>query len=89
MRTTLVLDDQVYAEVRMLAAASHRSVSSVVEDALRRLLATRAAEALPVATELPTFSGRLRRGVSLDDGAALLDAMDRWDREQGDAGAAV
>jgi hypothetical protein len=89
MRTTLVLDDQLYSDVRMLAAASHRSVSSVVEDALRRLLAQRAAEALTVATELPTFSGRLRRGVSLDDGSALLDAMDRWDREQGDTRAAV
>ncbi|MGF1646163.1 MAG: type II toxin-antitoxin system VapB family antitoxin [Kineosporiaceae bacterium] len=89
MRTTLVLDDQLYADVRMLAAASHRSVSSVVEDALRRLLAERAAGARRVDVDLPTFSGRLRRGVSLDDGAALLDAMDRWDREQGDTRAAV
>lgn len=42
MRTTVTLDDRLLAEVRVLAAAEHRTVSSVLEDALREMLARHA-----------------------------------------------
>lgn len=39
MRTTLSIDDHLLAEVKLIAARSNRTIGSVVEDALRRMLA--------------------------------------------------
>jgi hypothetical protein len=79
MRTTLNLDDQLLIEAKQIAARTHRTLTSVIEDALRESLARRrqAAEQPPV--RLPTFEGRLQPGVNLDDSASLLDLMDQED----------
>jgi Arc/MetJ family transcription regulator len=39
-RTTFRLDEELLAEAKALAARQHRSLNSVMEDALRRMLAT-------------------------------------------------
>jgi len=77
MRTTVRLDAQLLREVRKLAAESGRTLTAVIEDALRQSLERsrkkRSSERLP----MPTFGGHgLRPGVNLDNSAELLDLME-------------
>lgn len=78
MRTTIRIDDDLYREVKAMAAQQGRTVGEVIEDAIRAHRAQqRAADELP---ELPVFSGTgTLPGVDLDDGAALRDLMDDGD----------
>ncbi|NDL60536.1 CopG family ribbon-helix-helix protein [Phytoactinopolyspora mesophila] len=79
MRTTFRLDDELLAEVKALAARTHRSMNSVVEDALRELLARQRRRSRQEVS-LTTFGGNgLQPGVDLDDTAALYDLMDEAD----------
>lgn len=81
MRTTIRLDDELLARLKVEAARSGRTLNSVIEDAVRESLARR--ERLPRqrAARLPVFAGsKLRPGVDLDDSAALLDLMEGTDR---------
>lgn len=79
MRPTLILPDDLYREVKRTAAATDRTMTSFVEDALRSALArqhgTRAKD-----TKLyrvgATGVGGLQPGVDLTDMAALLDIME-------------
>ncbi|MCA1672921.1 MAG: hypothetical protein LC799_12245 [Actinobacteria bacterium] len=75
MRTTLQLDDALVTEAKVVAARTGRTLSQVIEDALRRTLVPRQrAGRAPVV--LPTSPGTPRAGVSVDDNAALRDLMD-------------
>lgn len=76
MKTTIRLDDDLYFEVRQLAAESGRTLSTVIEDSLRVTLArNRPDERLSL--NLTTFQGSgLIPGVNLDRSAALLDQME-------------
>jgi hypothetical protein len=74
MRTTLQLDDALISEAKVLAARTGRTLSQVIEDALRQTLVPRQrAAGAPV---LPTSPGAPRPGVDLDDSGALRDLMD-------------
>jgi hypothetical protein len=76
-RTTVRLNDQLLVEVKKLAASSGRTVTAVIEDALRAALARRAQPRPRRRAALVTFKGRgLLPGVDLDDTAALLDRME-------------
>jgi len=76
MRTTVRLDDELLAAAKRLAVETGRTLTAVIEDALRRELGRRD-EAGGARPELPTFRGRgLQPGVDLDDTAALLDLME-------------
>ena len=78
MRTTIKIDDRLLAEAKTRAADSGRTLNAVVEDALREAFARRAVADRPPRPKLPVFrGGRLLPGVDLDDGAALLDLMER------------
>ncbi len=77
MRTTIRLDPDLLARAKALAARTRRTLTAVIEDALRAALArsrsTRGRERI----ELPTFgSGGLLPGVDLDDTSALLEVME-------------
>ena len=75
-RTTVRLDDDLFRKTRAFAAETGRTLTAVIEDALREVLARQHArrERAPVA--LPTFRGQgLQPGVDLDDSAGLLDIM--------------
>jgi hypothetical protein len=76
VRTTIRLDDELLSEVKALAARTGRTLTKVIEDALRQSLAQRAGDAGgPI--RLPTFGGRgVRPGVDLDDSAGLFDVME-------------
>lgn len=76
MRTTIRLDDDLLAAAKRRAAETGRTLTAVIEDALRRSLAERPARA-GAAVDLPTYGGGgTLPGVDLDDSAALLEAME-------------
>ena len=85
MRTTINIDDALLAEAKQVAARTGRSLTDVVEDALRESLHRRHRTARR-AVELPMFGEEgLQPGVDLDDSAALLDLMDQDDATADDA----
>jgi hypothetical protein len=77
MRTTIYLPDDLLAQVKKLAARTNRTLTAVIADALREVLARgRRTEQTPLAS-LTTHGRRgLRPGIDLDDTAGLLDAME-------------
>lgn len=76
MRTTIRLDDQLLRDAKTLAARTGRTLTALVEEGLRRVLAEPAPRTRRQ-VELPTVGGKgLQPGVDLDDTAALLDLMD-------------
>ena len=75
MRTTLQLNDELVVQAKISAAHTGRTLSQVIEDALRQALASRA-EPPRRRTSVPTSPGRPMPGVNLDDNAGLLDLMD-------------
>ena len=80
MRTTIRIDDSLLADAKALAARTHRSLNSVIEDAIRAALARSSDDSPGPPVRLPTVSGHgLQPGVNLDDGAALRELMDEWD----------
>lgn len=76
MRTTVRLDEHLLAEAKKHAAASGKTLTAVLEQALRESLARRSVQARARPVRLKTFKGGgVRAGVDLDDSASLLDAM--------------
>lgn len=76
MRTTVSIDDHLLAEVKQIAAREHRTIGSVLEDALQRMLAERAAEPTLAEFALPTHgAGGLRPGVDLEDRDAMAELL--------------
>ncbi|HUF46635.1 MAG TPA: type II toxin-antitoxin system VapB family antitoxin [Vicinamibacterales bacterium] len=77
MRTTIRLDPHLLAEAKKLAAASGRTVTAVIEEALREVVARRRRRPGAKRPRLTTVGGRgVQPGVDLDDTSALLDLMD-------------
>lgn len=77
MRTTVRLDERLLAEVKKHCAETGRTLSSVLEEALREALARRKSPAKARPIRLKTFKGGgVHPGVDLDHGASLLDLMD-------------
>lgn len=71
------IDDQVLADAKAYAAQHHRSLNSVIEEALRRLLDQPMMTDLPPAT-FTTYGGRGGpddREVGRMDAAELKDVM--------------
>jgi hypothetical protein len=80
MRTTIRLDDDLLARAKQLAARTGRTLTAVIEDALRAALAQSRPRRSRERIELPTFgSGGTRKAVDLDDTASLLDVMESGD----------
>jgi len=76
MRTTLVIDDALFRELKRRAAAESRTLSAVTQEALRRGLAHPARTRRTVRAKLVTF--RMGRPlVDLSDRNQLLDVLDR------------
>jgi len=73
MKTTLVINDTLLARVRVEAARQNRTMSEIVEMALRLLFQTpkRKQKLRPI----PTFSGG-KELVDIADRDALYDAME-------------
>lgn len=77
MRTTVRLDDHLLREAKQFAARTGRTLTAVIEDALRAALNRSQKPPKGARAKLPTFRGKgLLPGVDLDDSAALLAIMD-------------
>lgn len=77
MRTTIQVDDQVLRQIKKIAAASGKTLGSVIEEALREKLSRRRESVDDRPVELPLFEGGgLQPGVDLDDSSVLLDRME-------------
>jgi hypothetical protein len=77
MRTTIRLPDDLLNAAKRHAVDTGRTLTEVIEDALRVALAPNEERAEPEPVQLPTFgSGGVLPGVDLDDTAALLDLME-------------
>lgn len=77
MRTTIRLDINLMRQLKQFAAETHRTLTAVIEDAVREVLARRKKKAVHAPVELPTFrGGGLQPGVNLDSNAEILDRME-------------
>jgi plasmid stability protein len=83
MRTTVRIDDALLAEVKEYAARHNRSVTSVLEDALRALLSRYESEPVrsPVRLDIVWGDG-LMPGVQLDSSARLQEFLDEDDQDR-------
>jgi ribbon-helix-helix CopG family protein len=76
-RTTVRLPDDLMRQVKRLARETDRTLTQLIEDALRATLARRKSTLERSRISLPTFGeGGLLPGVDLDDSASLLDLME-------------
>jgi hypothetical protein len=76
VRTTLTLDDDVAAKLKALGRRTGRPLRAIVNETLRRGLATGAvAVRLPFRVQARDL-GATRPGVRLDDVAGLIELVD-------------
>ena len=67
MRTTVNIDDELLAAAKVLAARTHRTIGSVLEDALRAMLGEADEPHVPVALPDYSYPGGLNPGIDLYD----------------------
>ncbi|MGH2539917.1 MAG: YlcI/YnfO family protein [Actinomycetota bacterium] len=78
MRTTIRIDDSLYRAAKAQAARSGRSVSDLIEDAVREALQSKVDGPRRPLPDLPVHGGSgLMPGVDLSDSASLRDLMDQ------------
>lgn len=77
MRTTVRIDDELLADAKALGLRTGRTLTKVIEDALRETLARTASAAEREPFSFPTSGeGGTLPGVNLDSWADLLDVME-------------
>ena len=77
MRTTLTIDAAVLSEFKRLAADTHRTLSGVIEEALREQLVIRRALGSASPADLPVVrGGALLPGIDLASNAAIQRLLD-------------
>jgi hypothetical protein len=76
MRTTVRLNDNLLAAAKQRAAAEHTTLTALIEDSLKRTLASRPAKGAERFKIRRVGDARLKPGVDLDDSAGLWDLMD-------------
>lgn len=76
MRTTVDIEDALLRAAKKRAAEEGRTLTSVIEDALRRELAPQPRAAKPFRLRLLTKKGRILPGVDLADRDALYERME-------------
>lgn len=76
MRTTLDLNDALLRQAKRLAAEEGKTLTRVVEEALRERLTPRPRGAKPFKLKLLTKKGRLVPGTNLADRDALYERME-------------
>jgi hypothetical protein len=80
MRTTIRLDDELLTQLKQVAAYSHKTLTSVIEEAVREMLARQQETREHAPLKLETVMGKgLQPGIDLDDSAALLSLMEQSD----------
>ena len=78
IRTTIRLDQHLMHDLKKLAAETHRTLTSLIEDALRDLLARKHHKRPRSHIHLPTFKADgLLPGIDLNNSALLWDLTER------------
>jgi hypothetical protein len=74
MRTTISIDGDLLKKARGYALRKHRSLSALIEDALREVLARRT-DGAPRASRqrLPVVKGKAIPGIDYDSFASLME----------------
>lgn len=80
MKTTLNLDDDLFAAAKHLAAERGKTFTSVVEEALHLLLNRPALP--PYKLDFPVTRGTQPPSIDIDSNAAIDEYLDRLDRER-------
>lgn len=79
MRTTVNIDEHLLAEAKLIAARQHRTIGSVLEDALRRLIEADEQRSQPTERfTLPKYNygnRGLRPGVDLYDKEQMAELL--------------
>lgn len=71
------MDDRLLGEAKVRAATTNRTLTAIIEDALRLALHTLPSNVAKQRRVMPTSGvGGLLPGVDLDDTANLLDSME-------------
>ncbi len=79
MRTTIHIDDNLFAELKGIAARTGRTLTAVIHDALKDSLSRRRNAKRPT-VKLRVFHGTgVMPGVDLSDSASLLEIMEEHD----------
>jgi hypothetical protein len=76
MRTTLDIDDHVLRKAKQLAAREGKTLTRIVEEALRDRVVRPRRSTRPFRLQLLTKKGRLIPGVNLADRDALYERME-------------
>ena len=76
MRTTLNLDDNLIRAAKRRAAETGRTLSSMIESALREIIEHEKKPKLSYRLRWVTVKGGVQPGVDLDDRDALIDRME-------------
>jgi hypothetical protein len=76
MRTTLNIDDLLIREAKKKAAETGKTLTAVIEDALRHELAGETVAAAAFSLEFPTVKGTRLPMVDVADRDALLNFME-------------
>lgn len=77
MHMTVRIDEELLRKAKQLAAASGKTLTAVLEDALRESLGRRQASGRRKRVRLRTVGeGGVLPGVDLDDSSSLLDRME-------------
>ena len=76
MRTTLNIDDELMRTVKKHAAETDRTISAIIETALRILIEQERRTDQPYRLNWNTVRGKLQAGVDLTDRDALIDRME-------------
>lgn len=77
MRTTIRLDDHVLRAAKRYAQETGRTLTALIEDALRQVLGSHQAKTRRSRVKLTTVKGRgVRPGIDVDDSASLLAMME-------------
>jgi hypothetical protein len=77
VRTTVRLNDRLLRDAKRYALQHGRTLTSVMEDALRQFLAHSRRPSSTGPFRMLTAKGRPRPGVDLDDSAALWDLTEK------------
>lgn len=76
MRTTLNLDDSLMRSLKRRAAETGRTLTSLVEEAIRSMLEREARPASDYRLRWVVVEGGARPGIDVDDRDSLMDIMD-------------
>ena len=79
MRTTVRLDPHLMRAAKKLAAETHRTLTAVIEDALREVIARRRTSEREIEMPISKNLGGAMPGVDLIKTSELLDRLERSD----------